>query len=358
MSQRFARVLILLQAILFVLCASSYVHAQVPVMYPQVETKIDPTSGTVGDRFNLDLVVRVPDSKGLSVLPLFDTQTTWSLVEALPPSPVFKRDGVDVVLYRYVIAPFETGKIELPQVAFSYSTADDATSHTTLSEANWISIDSVLQSGAPTDRALRDVKPPETMPIPAEIIVGGSIILILILAAIGYLLWRRYAASLRRLLSSQLRPDQKALKQLNAIESEKLIEQKKVKEYYTRLADVLRGYLAEAYNVHAPDLTTNELLMNLDELAAQQPNRHSANFRTALAKLTELLDEADLVKFARSMPEASHSRRALQNARDIVTLTKYRLEPDDENTAPAPGRAPLTYSAGNTSGQSGSGGEA
>ena len=50
----------------------------------------------------------------------------------------------------------------------------------------------------------------------------------------------------------------------------------------------------------------------------------------AMARLSELLNESDLVKFARYMPQASQCRRAMQAARDVVGLTSYRFKPEDE----------------------------
>src|SRR5690606_34577053 len=115
------------------------------------------------------------------------------------------------------------------------------------------------------------------------------------------------------------------------LEDERLIEQKKIKELYTRLSDTVRNYLDSAYGVHAADLTSTELLRELDEYAAEVPIQRERDFKTAMAKLSELLDEADLVKFARLLPEASQCRRAMQAARDVVTLTNYRVKPDEEN---------------------------
>src|SRR5690606_25545785 len=143
----------------------------------------------------------------------------------------------------------------------------------------------------------------------------------------------RYSARFKKMLGVNLRPDEYAIREIDKLEDERLIEQKKLKELYTRLTDTVRGYISEAYGVHAEDLTSTELLRHLDDIAADISPRHAPAYKQALAKLAELLDEADLVKFARMLPEPPQCRRALQNGKEIVSLTRYRLLPEDSASA-------------------------
>lgn len=300
-----------------------------PAAYPEITTRVDPTSGTVGERFDLVISATVPDLANLQVLPLFDTQTSWTAVgdartQDRPNGNIYTRT------FNYTIVPFETGRQPVPKVAFTYTAADGSTSNTVLSEALWVEVNSVL-SGNGSASALRDVKPPSALPVPAVIVWTGGIILLALLALLGWWLWRRYFARLKKLIGRGLTPPEMALKQMNALESERLIEHKKIKEFYTRLSDTVREYLMKAYGIQAMDLTSNELLYALDDLAERQPVRHTDNYRKAIARLAEFMDEADLVKFARFVPEASGCRKALQSGRDVVMLTRYRFEPDDEN---------------------------
>lgn len=130
------------------------------------------------------------------------------------------------------------------------------------------------------------------------------------------------------------------MKELAALENERLIEQKKFKEFYTRLSDALRSYMGAAYRVQALDLTSNELLRELDGRAEDEPQHRAESYRKAVARLTELLDEADLVKFARYMPEAARGRRALEIGREIVKYTSYKFEPEPEEKRSGAGQVP------------------
>jgi hypothetical protein len=312
--------------------------------FPLVQTSVDPTSGTIGDRLHLVVEATVPDLASLGVLPLDLEETTWTLEGEPNIKDADVPGGKHTRTLTYTIIPFATGRLTIPRIALTYAPSDGSTSNTVLSEPLWVDIDSVLNS----ELNLREALPPAPLPIPKSAVWTGLIILFVLLALLAFWLWRRYSERLKRMLGGPIRPDELALKQITQLEDERLIEQKKIKEFYTRLADSLRQYLMSAYGVHATDLTTTELLRELDHHAAAVPPSHTQDYKTAMARLTELLDEADLVKFARLVPEASQCRRALQGGRDIVSFTRYRFLPEEEPSqrkapgSPAPPAPPRT----------------
>lgn len=314
------------------------VTAQKAAAYPNVETRVEPTSGTVGERFSLIISATVPDLQGLQTLPLFDTQTTWTAVGKPQVSDV-SRGKNRTRTFTYTIIPFETGREAVPKVALTYAPAGGATSNTVLSSALWVDVNSVL-SGNGSASALREVSPPAPLPVPAMVIWTGSVFIVLLLGLLGWWLWKRYSTRLKKMLGKGLTPPELALKEMDALESERLIEHKKIKEFYTRLTDSLRAYLQGAYGVQAMDLTSNELLRELDERAEHEPYNHAEQYRKAVAQLSGMLDEADLVKFARFVPDVSRCRKALNAGRDIVMLTRYRFEPVEEPLKPGNKRMP------------------
>lgn len=306
---------------------SSPAFAQESV-YPQVQTKVNPTSGTVGEHFQLNVTATVPDPRGLQVLPLFDTQTSWTALG--DPEVTDRRAGNELSrTYSYTIVPFETGQVALPQVAVTYSPGGGVTSTTVLSEADWVEINSVL-SGNGSASALRDVKPPVALPLPPAVVWSGALVLFAIVALLAYMVWRRYSSRLRGMLGRTLTPPELALKEIHALEEERLVEQKKIKELYTRLSDAVRHYLESAFGIPAAEYTSNELLRAMDELVEEQPPEQINNYRHAMARLVELLDESDLVKFARLMPDPPRCRKALEAGREVVNLTRYKFEPAEE----------------------------
>jgi len=109
-------------------------------------------------------------------------------------------------------------------------------------------------------------------------------------------------------------PDVIALAELDRIGTLGLIERSEFKSYYTLVTDCVRRYIGARFDVETMDRTTHELL---DELSRRD---------TSVEGLGALLDEADLVKFAKLKPDAPIAVRALENARGIVVATKPRVE--------------------------------
>ena len=101
-----------------------------------------------------------------------------------------------------------------------------------------------------------------------------------------------------------------ALTELSRLERMNMLERGEFKKYYTLVTDVIRRYLEARFNVDAIDRTTSELLGELEDR------------RCRVEKLDGLLNEADLVKFARFKPAEATGKAAMSTAREIVVKTK------------------------------------
>lgn len=104
----------------------------------------------------------------------------------------------------------------------------------------------------------------------------------------------------------------RVLAQLDALEQERLWQQGQHKAYQSRLTDLLRGYIEERYEVPALERTTDELM---DELRVSPL---SPDHRSLLANM---LQAADLVKFAKWLPSPQENEQLMASARRFVTST-------------------------------------
>ena len=94
-----------------------------------------------------------------------------------------------------------------------------------------------------------------------------------------------------------------------------------VKEYYTRLTDALREYMFARFGFNASEMTTSEILDSL----------HSIDNKENIAELKEILETADLVKFAKLHPTTNDNNRNMTNAIEYVNVTK---NVEEENRKP------------------------
>ena len=126
----------------------------------------------------------------------------------------------------------------------------------------------------------------------------------------------------------ELPPFERAIEQLRALENENLNKQEEYKRYYSRLIEVIRVYLQEDAKIDALESTSDELLAKLE--IRKDAGTLDLDRKTLLS-LREVLQNADLVKFAKSMPEyriANEDRKVVET---VVIETKEALpEPTEE----------------------------
>jgi hypothetical protein len=142
----------------------------------------------------------------------------------------------------------------------------------------------------------------------------GWLILFAILGlVIIYLLVKRSKKSkksIKKEISFSLK--QSTLKQIDELTSEKLWEQEKLKEHYVRLSFLLRAYLAKRYNLSLLDKTSFQICSLLSK----------CELHVFLQKdIQKVLDQSDLVKFAKSEPLDIEILNISVLAKEIVEKT-------------------------------------
>lgn len=143
-----------------------------------------------------------------------------------------------------------------------------------------------------------------------------------LLLLLGYLLalLSRQRPMVRRIkVTPPTPPHQVAITAIEALRTEQPTAQEEQKEYFIRLTNVLRNYIEERFGFNAMEMTTTEIIAHLRQ----------ANDQVALNELREVLNTADLVKFARYEASMVESDWSLLQAANYIQTTK--LENSTEN---------------------------
>lgn len=106
--------------------------------------------------------------------------------------------------------------------------------------------------------------------------------------------------------------DIEALKKLKSLKESSFLEKKMIKEYHSRISEIIRTYLEKRFRFLAMELTTDEIIENLDRKGID---------RELLGQLSLILKRADLAKFAKSKPIDSESKESLLLSEDIIKRT-------------------------------------
>ena len=141
-------------------------------------------------------------------------------------------------------------------------------------------------------------------------------IILCILAAIIWLIVR--AVSRRQPAEKQVYkprelPHVRAIRELEGLNNKKLWQNDKHKLYYTHLTDIVRTYLEGRYGIGAMEMTSDEIMSAIKDTGLNVKN---------IDDLGELLYSADLVKFAKHVPDAETNEKVWYDAFYFVEDTK------------------------------------
>ncbi|HEX2166888.1 MAG TPA: DUF4381 family protein [Longimicrobiales bacterium] len=218
------------------------------------------------------------------------------------------------VTVMYPLAAWRPGTYELPPVALRIVDGQrDTTLHVSLPT---FEVTSVL----PADTSGIEAQPPKDV-LGANRLWWPILLALLIAALIAaalYMWWkRRRGAEEPVVFTPAVPPLDVALAQLAALRREGLIERGEFREFYARLTETLRHYVAAVDPRWSVDLTTSELAMRL---------RADVGMQDAL-ELTRILGAADMVKFARATTTRDNASGDLDAARRWVEQFHVQPEP-------------------------------
>ena len=90
------------------------------------------------------------------------------------------------------------------------------------------------------------------------------------------------------------------------------------KKYFMELTDVLRTYINDRFHFSSREMTTGEIIGRLKTSGDAQ----------ALGELRDVLETADLVKFAKYSATLAESDRAILQAAEYIRTTQEKINED------------------------------
>ena len=177
-------------------------------------------------------------------------------------------------------------------------------------------------------KGIADIKKPFEAPVTFKEIapwILGAILLGAIIFLIIYMISRkrRNMPLFQRAEKPKLPAHIIALQELDKLKGEQLWQHDKVKEYYTSLTDILRVYIEERFDVPAMEQTTFEILTDFKE-------KKSLLDADSYKGLKDILELADLVKFAKLTPLPDDNHISLNTAYQFVQHTKIEVIAEPE----------------------------
>ena len=282
----------------------------------------------IGDRATLHIGIEHGDKDNIeSITPQMPLDSTFEIIK-MGKWEDGKRRSAD----RYIVfTVWDTGLYRIPSVEFLirlsngeqrlYKSPPLLLTVNNPKGVDFMAAPAGIKEIIQEDRTLEDIMP--------------YLIALTLLLGLGFAVWFFYKKwkekPLAPLVQKTIHPPYvTAERLLKELKIKQLWQQGRVKEYYSELSYILRGYLEEAYKIPALESTTDELmtlLKNKKETVFQGIQKPDV----LLEKMQNLLETADLAKFAKVIPADTVHDTYWADAFEVVDKTKPKPVEVSEN---------------------------
>jgi hypothetical protein len=282
---------------------------------PMVKAQIETSQIRIGEQFSYRISVNETDNV---ILPKLELKG----LEVIDSAKVDTLNNM--LIQKYIITGFDSGAYYIPQQQVYVKNQAYLTDSLLVNVAT-IAIDTTKVKKFP-------IKSIKAEPYTFDDFKIYVYILLAALAIIGF--WIYWFVFRKRKVEEEdptyrvLPPYDEAIYKLNELDEKLLWQNNKVKEYYSELTEIVRGYIERELKVPALEKTTDEVIETLKDFNEAETINTS---KETIKKLKELLQEADLVKFAKSKPLALEIEEDRKDAEAIVSNLKPKpIIADDE----------------------------
>jgi len=298
-----------------------------------VQATVQPTEIMIGEQALINLKVITPKDKIIQ-FPVYEKEIIPGIevITMLPPDTIIE-NNVMTLNFKYVVTSFDSTLYHIPHIpvfdgtdtilsnSFGLKVTSPQLSDSTLSYLEKINkgeTDSIDFN----QLQLNDIKTVRKAPFVWTdylwilwIVLGITLLLALIGVVIYLVLKKKkkgYFFSPPVVLPAHVR----AIRELDKLKVEKIWQQGREKEFYSKLTDILRSYIYEREGINAMEMTSGEILNEI---------RKVSDVDSVFDNLKQILSTADLVKFAKYKPYSDENDLSMVNAYFFVNQTR---EPD------------------------------
>lgn len=279
-----------------------------------VSAKIDADSITIGDQTTLHIIVDGLDGKGIGLPTL--QELTKGGIEALETKNDTTLDAsgkTKSIEQQVTITSFDAGTHTVDGAIVRIADGGQAL---LLAPADVLTLTVAYVAEADTTKCevkadFGYIKEPLTFWEIVRWVVYAILLAAVVLTVIWVIKRRKEHKPIVVLPGAKPVPaDRKALSELESLRRKELWQKGKIKRYYTDMTDIVRRFLRNMYGITATEMTTRQTLRAFHSIDDWSEENESL--------LRNLLQRADMVKFAKSQPEAYEHDLAMQYAVDFI----------------------------------------
>jgi len=292
------------------------------------EAKVDSLQYLIGDYIKFNITAQYSNDIKLLKPNIIDSLKNIEIIETISPE-LTEDNNIKKISYTFILAKYDSGNVNIPSINLFYLVGKDSLDLKILNSssaellgnpkvkviaANPVSFRVNLVQVDP-QKDIKDIKDPLKIPFNLKDLLLFVLLALVIIGVLTYLyFWYRKKKNgkVENKNIIKLPPHITALNQLRILKEEGLWQQNKIKEYHSRITEIIRNYFEERFNLPALELTTGETMEKLKE------KNETENI---LDSTQRFLSNADLVKFAKYVPLKSLNEEMMSQAEEIVNKT-------------------------------------
>jgi hypothetical protein len=301
----------------------------VPAQAIRTQVEVDSTALLIGNQLQFRITVDHPAGQSI-VLPGYKSGDTLGGLEILKVDSLQAsgEGGFLRLEQALTLTAFDSGYFQIPpQSVLSFPKGD--TSQPSLSQTNPLLIRFDFPADVDTTQAYKEIKDIQNLPLSFQDIwpwlVGAVLVILVIGLPIFLILYRRAKpTAFKRPPPPPVPAHEKAMRRLAQLEKEKYWQKGEYQTYYFELSYILRAYLEDRYGILALESTTDDILRDLKDRIKNLKQQ---------SLLRDLLQLAELAKFAKFEPTAQENLGSMDTARNFVKATRVQKEKADTSVA-------------------------
>ena len=287
------------------------------ILYAQnpVEVAIDTTNIRIGEQIQYQISVDKQAENVLFPKLVMDSLKRVEVVEELKVDTTKTK-----FVKKYILTSFDSGQYVIPRQQILINSKKYLTDSLLINVAT-VKVDTTKQNLFP----IKSIKgQPKVFDDYKSYL---WILLIILIVALLYYFYIFRKKKEEQAIENRIPPYELAMQRLGELDGKNLWQNDKVKLYYIELTDIIRTYIERELNIPALESTTDELMETIRDFnkikTLDLPKETVTN-------LQKLLQEADLVKFAKHKPVSDEIEHHRIDTENIINELKPKPREEDE----------------------------
>ena len=292
----------------------------------QIEVKVDKTNILIGDQISLRNKISFnPQKFRIQLAELADTFNQFELVSRIKIDTANGKDQI-ILTQENLLTHFDSGTWVIPSQKFVVTPLDGSATYEILTDSFPIQVNTIDADTSKPIKPIYDIIAAKKPWWEAWLYWGSALLGLLLVLGFIYYYYKRNKNSIKLPKKEKkvyIAPWDAAADALQKLRDKELWLSGQEKQHHTRLTDIIRTYLEDAFGLDCFEKTSQEIITDVKKSLQKKKYKKRGE---ELDKLKNIFWTADLVKFAKSKPSELEHQKSNEDAISFVNNTSAFLQ--------------------------------